>query len=188
MKERPIIFSANEVRAILEGRRTQTRRVLKEREMRPFISADRKRIDAGYVCPYGEPGDRLWVREDFRYDIAEGPSVDVHGNPRCQEVILYRLDNDEDCMNWRPAIHMPRYASRITLEITDVRVERLQDISGYDACCEGVDQLAVTPTEVRDAFQSLWDSTNAKRARWASNPWVWVVSFERCEANSEMAA
>ena len=151
MKERPILFSAPMVRAILDGRKTMTRRILTERH--------------GEYCPYGHPGDFLWVRETF-YNSRMDNSMPTH----------YRADNqDEDFqLIWNPSIFMPRWASRILLEITAVRVERLQKISEDDARAEGVSPETVGP------FSELWDSINRKPGRtWADNPFVWVIEFKR---------
>lgn len=186
-----------------------------------------------YPCPYGEVGDRLWVRETWVELIAVSPStdkpIDIGAGERLIEpptqnpngrwnydgkVIAYRANSniefcDEDgslselayCSNvsgWHPSIHMPRWASRITLEITNIRVERLQDISEEDAQAEGVERpiLDVLPPaavtdiwpfhphtgEYRDGFRELWDSINAKRGYgWDLNPWVWVIEFKKVE-------
>lgn len=184
MNERPILFSGPMVRAILEGRKTQTRRVMNPQPVDqdengwyvqvPVTDArapgmvfyERKY----FHCPYGQPGDQLWVRETFD---------DVHGS------VLYRA-NPEDAedfppcggkrCHWKPSIFMPRWASRITLEIVGVRVERVQEITPDDARAEGVEHLYAP----RNAFANLWDSINAKRGYgWDSNPWVWVVEFRR---------
>ena len=145
-KERPIIFSGPMIRAILEGRKTQTRRIVKPNCL-------------SKLSPYGRTGDRLWVRETWGHN-PEGPGY------------VYRSDGDFDMKfhgdRWRPSIHMPRWASRITLEVTGVRVERLQDINEEDALAEGVEH----------AFRSLWESINGPGS-WDANPWVWVVEFRR---------
>ena len=137
-KERPILCSAPDVMAILDGRKTQTRRIMKPQpnrtwpdEVTPHWSVGGNRTLPGASnplrCPYGVPGDRLWVREAWRLpDGAPKGWVD------------YRADDTRDGFKWKPSIHMPRWASRITLEVTDVRVERLQDISEADAMAEGV--------------------------------------------------
>jgi len=237
-RERPILFSGAMVRAILEGRKKMTRRVVKHRiysngfhfdgrdilchcdELPPSaMLMEVKRGKIAYTtsnlegweseCPYGAPGDRLWVREAWARDFEMSSRV------------FYRADADEDGTipylvagegmgggvgnaridRWRPSIHMPRWASRITLEVTGVRVERVQDISEEDAIAEGVErrvigsgwreyglddatELAGTPplATARESFRSLWDSINAKRAPWASNPYVWVVAFRRVQS------
>ncbi|MDD2741258.1 MAG: hypothetical protein PHV02_03235 [Rhodocyclaceae bacterium] len=192
-KERPILFSAEMVRAILEGRKTQTRRAIKLRHDADVVVVDGKvwkpdRVDyAGYVdCPRGQPGDLLWVRETWANFLGD-------------DHILYRATNDpsiELVATWKPSIHMPRWASRILLQITNVRVERLQEISEADAIAEGV-ELFATPAQPRPSEQclwkdyltpglsepsakrsyaSLWDSINGEGS-WTKNPWVWVVEF-----------
>jgi len=208
MKDRPILFSGEMVRAILDGRKTQTRRVVKDVPCDdraefgytaftpPGHISCRGYGDAGYgewfiKCPYGQPGDRLWVRESHLY-VGPGSGSDLEeyleerGRPENHKAsnVWYRADGRTG-LKWVPSIHMPRWASRITLEITDVRVERLQDISYDDCSAEGVvcsihGSVAHTACAglVR-AYEALWDSINAKRAPWSSNPWVWVVAFKR---------
>jgi hypothetical protein len=199
MKERPILFRAEMVRAILEGPKTQTRRVVKPQPL-SVVSADGhaplKEVisqvpmwpmtgpgrDRCCPCPYGVPGDRLWVREGFAYT--------PKGTP------FYRADFDHDknlsvVGGWKPSIHMPRWASRITLEITDVRVQRVQEIGEEDAKAEGVLRLGATSPdlvsgneghEYRISFVELWDSINATRGfSWENNPWVWALTFRRVE-------
>lgn len=195
IKERPILFSGPMVRAILEGRKTQTRRVVVPTmttprvaplHMEPWIIDGEQETDehglpcwAGYhpdypgeakwfSCPYGQPGDRLWVRETWNKQMIDGA-----------ERVAYRADipNGHSFLYWHPSIHMPRWASRITLELTGVRVERVQDITSEDARAEGVDAPDVLP---RSKFATLWDSINAKRGYgWETNCWVWVLEFKR---------
>ena len=169
MRERPILFSAPMVRAILAGTKTQTRRVCKGQ--RELSNVHDFQIDR---CPYGQLGDRLWVRETWLRH-----SVNVPND------YLYRADHPDDGTigpahgGWKPSIHMPRWASRITLEITDVRVERLQDISARDAWAEGI-----TPSPDVDPYheyRDLWESINGPGS-WDANPWVWAVSFKRIDA------
>jgi len=194
MTERPILFSAEMVRAILDGRKTQTRRVMKvQPEHTPAVeltpggqvwaiwpsdipSPEGKDAERFCACPYGLPGDRLWVRETWAIDVAEMPPIDANGNPTCREVFMYRADGDEGIYKWSPSIFMPREASRITLEVVKVRAERVQDISEADIAAEGVSAIGVMP---RWAFHELWDAINGKRAPWDSNPWVWVIEFKR---------
>lgn len=228
MKERGIVETGPMVRAILDGRKTQTRRIVKwpatgepivhylaldgTRASQdapgaapwPFVARDGS--DRSLRCPYGEPGDRLWVRETFARNV-----------PGCEEQggISYRADHNDPLgdgpahpMRWTPAIHMTRAASRIDLEVTAVRVERLCDITEDDARAEGVTlapvrcslcryakcgpdgticpvcdcdacegRQQIIPTSHIAAFAALWDSLNNKRDPWASNPWVWVVGF-----------
>ena len=215
MKERPILFSSEMVKAILEGRKTMTRRV---NSIGEYYIRDKK-------CPYGVAGDRLWVREtwgDLDYyqgNVAihvlkdsNGVEHDIVYSAECQgyfewtdEVGFpeYRKDGTE-ASRWRPSIFMPRWASRITLEITDIKVERLQDITEEDAIAEGIHLCAgideegythgyhwgpVSDTELlfnsaADAYRKLWDSINDQKPgkTWKDNPWVWVISFKVVEA------
>ncbi|MFV8250218.1 hypothetical protein [Bdellovibrio bacteriovorus] len=208
VKEGPILLNAEMVRAILDGRKTQTRRVLKISEHcvgETWVNGDpddpaRPNKDQWYnftgswddddtvensvriQCPFGKPGDRLWVREtflpfdlDWKYpgrphDLRDGPWPNV----------AYEADQDHhrnDCLKWRPSIHMPRWASRITLEIKNVRVERLQAISEEDAKAEGVFLNQETGSYV-GSFHWTWDITYGADS-WKENPWVWVIEFER---------
>ena len=171
MKEHPIIFSGEMVRAILDGRKTQTRRIVKKH---PFIEAGFtidfiNDPDNAGLCPHGQSGDRLWVRETYtNYDP-----------------VIYRADSgNEKQTAWNSPLYMPRRFSRITLEITDVRVERLQDISNNDALAEGVPDIRTKENnlDMRDCFRAPWDFLNAKSGySWDINPWVWVISFKRIE-------
>jgi hypothetical protein len=202
IKERPILFSAPMVRAILEGRKTVTRRVIKPQPSphAHTTSADGSPMSSWWEtgkdivrCPYGKSGDRLWVREAWQADDqvnSVAPRDLSHGEP-----IRYPADWDfrqTGCAmikpgKIRPSIHMPRWASRILLEITDVRVERLQDISRADIRAEGLKcppELAsddVSPN-YRDwypaAWRELWESVNGADS-WTANPWVWVVEFKQ---------
>lgn len=186
MSERPILFSGSMVTAILEGRKTMTRRVVKpqpelyqsygttcvrwkDRIATPLVIAPdcMKRMS-----PYGIPGDRLWVRETWgRHEVGE------------DTFIVYRADSgsDGDGAPWRPSIFMPRDACRIILEITGVRVERLQDITDEDIIAEGAfdRQWTRVDNNVQKCWIELWNSINGKSYPWNSNPWVWVISFER---------
>lgn len=188
--ELPILFSGPMVRAILEGRKTQTRRVCKPQ---PSANAHTSLEDGTPMrswwetgehinhCPYGQPGDRLWVREAWRvgkgYDDAPGsvftsPTVwyEADGNPLLDRVGRYRH-----------ARFMPRWASRILLEITDVRVQRVQDIGLEDIQAEGYPDPYLPPDgPYLKWFTELWDSINAKRGfGWNADPWVWVLTFKR---------
>lgn len=243
VRERPIIFSAPMVRAILAGRKTQTRRVMKPQPSEgwePHAYDDlHKMVDGEFVfrneepvvvgwgpvdeegyeghrSPYGRPGDRLWVRETWKpveVDVRTGdkPWQVKHG----VDGILYKannffipIENTPEAGEawgeayhprgevWRPSIHMPRWASRLTLEVVDVRVERLQAISEEDARAEGITdggclncgnpepcECPYPTPDARDAFIGLWDSLNAKRGHaWDANPWVWVVEFKRVQS------
>jgi hypothetical protein len=208
IKERPILFSGAMVRALLDGRKTQTRRVFKQ-AVGPSLSVDcdergvaelswlhgdgpghevHERIQR-VPCPYGAPRDRLYVREAFIHEPADycwEASVSIPCRPAST---VYRADSDPDGAakgaGWSPSIHMPRGLSRITLEITGVRVERLQVISEADAIAEGVhagsweyDNGEGTETAC-ESFQCLWDSLAARGTDWETNPYVWVVEFKR---------
>jgi len=196
MAERPILFSAPMVRAILAGTKTQTRRAVKAAHPDWVrINPQPHQDDAGRLCygwdgnvgkplccPYGQPGDRLWVRETWGFN-PDFPGLLAH--------ICFRADrgHEHDAINWRPSIHMPRAASRITLEVTGVRVERLQAISEADARAEGVAEAplpmglmystaAVMRTRYREGFGQLWCDINGANS-WDANPWVWAVEFKR---------
>ena len=177
MKERPIIFSTPMVRAILDGRKTQTRRVIREARGAKSLYAGEK--DGLWVverfgdaaqslirCPYGRVGDRLWARETYELIYW-----------RDENRLVYRADSEVHINRWIPAIHMPRFAARLFLRIEDIRVERLQSITDEDAWAEGVfpeDGDAVA------AFADLWDRINGKRGfGWDTNPLVWVVQFQK---------
>jgi hypothetical protein len=195
-KERPILFSAPMVRAILEGRKTQTRRIIKtEPKIVHALYADGtieteqifRNPDYKVRCPYGVSGDRLWVRETWNtsnqwrdYKPSDIPS----GVP-----IYYAADYDKqgliDCAPWRPSIFIPRWASRITLEVTKIRVQRLQAISDGDCEAEGVrPSVDGNGQDWRDdesgwrrTYRQLWQSINDPDS-WDANPYVWIVEFE----------
>ncbi|HVY12113.1 MAG TPA: hypothetical protein VHB73_00950 [Alphaproteobacteria bacterium] len=210
MKERPILFSGPMVRAILEGRKTQTRRIIKPQPEKPLRESkrihtqklgdgfcdyyfdaycgqpkteknprgqgllwcwwtddNRQCLDQFIKCPYGQPGDRLWIRESFCFPNNQNKTA------------WFRSDSpwvDDERIKWKPSIHMPRWASRITLEITDVRVERLQDISEQDCFAEGVPETC--DAEPRDIYMDIWEGIKGKGS-WEKNPWVWVICFKR---------
>ena len=179
MKERPILFSAPMVRAILSGQKTQTRRVIKNtgtyaiEDHHGIITAKRERAALATQSPYGQPGDRLWVREAFMHEPADycwEASVSIPVRPAHT---IYRADSDPNGeakgIGWKPSIHMPRNLSRIDLEIIGIRVERLQDISEADARAEGIIDggclncglsepcgCAAPIPDARDAFINLW--------------------------------
>ena len=192
-RERPILFSAPMVRALLAGTKTQTRRVVKPK---PTFRDDHLATDLRALlsrCPYGQPGDRLWVREAWRewsseaWHYAADLTILPKGDRELANFLAQRSPFSWESYKWRPSIHMPRAASRITLEITGVRVERIQDISEADARADGVIQWAGeqdTPVcdmqEARLQFMGLWESINGGGS-WDANPWVWVVSFKRSE-------
>jgi len=185
---RPILFGAPMLRAIIAGEKTVTRRLV-----RPTVGGQRRWLTPALLarspwavmckggaqmehpkggplawirCPYGDAGDRLWVRETWQ----------THTAPldRDRAQVIYRADgevhHEGDPMTWRSAMYMPRWASRITLEVVSVGCERLHAITDEDARREGVVD--------RTAFAVLWDEINAARATWASNPWVWRVAFD----------
>lgn len=211
VRERPILFSGEMVRAILDGRKTQTRRVLNlarggwsvrlaESDGRADQPANLRQVACG--CPHGQPGDRLWVRETFSKHVRlSDPHYLPADYPDEAMGAWYWADGNPEHGDWtkpKPSIHMPRWASRLTLEITDVRVGRLQEISGQDVVAEGVkcptnhghwhndDYDAFLEEEERlavEAYRGLWDSLNAKRGYgWDVNPFVWVIEFKRVEA------
>ena len=181
MKEHPILFNGEMVRRLLDGRKTQTRRVIKPQPEEQLLFAEScgfsawvspsLNLDEGAMrcCPYGVPGDRLWVRETWFQGYATVYRADYPGDQAGP--------SGDPADKWRPSIHMPRWASRITLEVTGVRVERVQDISIGDAYAEGIsDGNWLSPVE---KFILLWDGIYAKRGySWESNAWVWVVEFE----------
>ena len=194
MKERPILFSAPMVRALLAGTKTQTRRVIKPQHL-AFFNQDAAAMLSDWnerPLPYGQTGDRLWVREAWGLH-AYGDDTDwLKGGCTAMDlddhVIAYRADWGplQDGCHWRPSIHMPRHASRITLEVTGVRVERLRDISAADALAEGIPNTsgeiwrdADTLTVIND-YKDLWESINGPGS-WDANPWVWVIEFRRVE-------
>lgn len=183
----PILFSAPMVKALLDGRKTQTRRIMK-------VDIGRTPSPGAYFhaynngpqwnwwtygglvhnnapiirCPYGRPGSLLWVRESIAYYDKAGPL----------ETFIYRADgtpDSNDYIRWTPSIHMPRRASRLTLELTVLRVERLQDISTPDAIAEGVEWRGIG--QAIPAFKRLWESINGYGS-WSTNPWVWALSFK----------
>lgn len=195
MKEHGLPFSAEMVRPILAGRKTQTRRIA-------ALGSSSLGPSHDWKSPY-RPGEKLWVREACRYAVSLdhmtpkqiGQAAIEAGYPKGWAPKIFEADGittDADLLadfggNWgryRHARFMPRWASRITLRITDVRAERLQDISGHDALAEGVVLPSTDPSPYGaiEAFSHLWESLNAKRAPWDSNPWVWVIQFERVDS------
>lgn len=219
MKERPILFSSPMVLALLAGTKTQTRRIVKPlpNGLRPncyvarngerwvFTGGDRNGDMHGVLCPYGEAGDRLWVRETLREEndgwtyAADGASIELPKNdPRVPAMVSWAHHKEgSTCVS----IHMPRWASRIDLEIVEVRVQRLRDLEAAPDLGEA-DVLAEGLSFVEDmpgaglprqyglpgrmvsrtpwgAFQKLWDEINGERAPWDSNPFVWAVTFRR---------
>lgn len=218
MKERPLLFTGEMVRAILDGRKTQTRRIVKPR-LNSIVEECFKvngkwcnhtfGYELGELCPYGQPGDRLWCRETWR-------PVGPWEGRKDKATVQYRADEKysrktgwpsdfrisaRNAGKWKPSIFMPRWASRITLEIVNVSVERLQNISDEDAIAEGVvlggsrfdsphckdeqEYQRLLRIGAKEIYQSLWDSINGKDS-WALNPWVWVIKFKQIEVNIEV--
>ncbi|HHW4124618.1 TPA: morphogenetic protein [Yersinia enterocolitica] len=191
MNEKPILFNAEMVNAILSGRKTQTRRIIKlpliDKNMGCELAGNELagEVNAGDYrnFPLGKPGDQLWVRECFS-DLEDFDFF----NPSVPDVISgywYWADGNPEWGNWtkpKPSIHMPRRASRINLLITGVRVERLNDISDADASAEGCKISSMQSGEcLSDVFSRLWKSIYGDES-WQANPWVWVIEFERMEA------
>lgn len=229
MKEHPILFTGEMVRAILEGRKTQTRRVMKLQPdcqgalmpapagkmwyIWPHLTIDGRMSDYYCACPYGLPGDQLWVRETFglmhsSYSLEYGWENDgmyASDIPKTKPIgsglgVIYKATDGydkEDGEVWRPSIYMPRWASRITLEITGIRVQRVQQITNNDVLAEGImrgededgswlgplDRYQYYPfAHASEAYSFLWDHINAKRGYpWDSNPFVWVIEFKRID-------
>lgn len=236
MKERGMIFNSEMVRAILDGRKTQTRRIMKNQPAGdyPDTPALIRSVDGGFQwyghygessifnCPFGAVGDRIWVRETWgvvSHELDEDgriqpwspdrPATDIHempfGNGYYSGHAIYAADGDftwgdddgyEDGRScWKPSIHMPRAACRILLEITCVRVERLNNISQEDAQAEGMELTGWRPTysdpdsggEVwtpYDNFAQLWESIYGEES-WKANPWVWVIEFKRISSGDD---
>ncbi|SYD66132.1 morphogenetic protein [Klebsiella pneumoniae] len=202
MTERGMIFNSEMVRAILDGRKTQTRRPVKfpvhDKNLGCELAGNELagELSAGNYLnsAFGKPGDRIWVRETWQaiHDYCDenghvderryARSIPRHrGNywhPVYEEAWGNESREDRE-FPWRPSIHMPRWASRILLEITDVRVERLRSMSQDDARAEGV-IAASGPMEAGLAFRELWDSIYGEES-WKANPWVWVITFRRVE-------
>lgn len=188
MKERPILFQGALVRSILDGTKTQTRRLMAPRIV-ALLGSNAGGLDSEQEhCPYGIPGDRLWVREAW----ASVRSFEV--DDEC--LLIYRADGEQPVKTtWRPSIHMPRRASRIDLEVTEVRVQRLHDITEEDARAEGFDEWipcnvitglkgvhvggAHRQATCREHFSIAWDAINGKRSPWDRNDWVWAITFKR---------
>jgi hypothetical protein len=204
IKERPILFSGEMVRAILEGRKTQTRRLIKPQpdelellygpELYHPTKVDRNGMeypgdevfgiysdDSGWPCPYGAVGDRLWVRETWQQYIekADGQRHTISTPCKFLNQLLYAATEQGDHPpRWRPSIHMPRWASRITLEITGVRVERLQKITKADVIAEGIQGLEDVHAGWHQPYADLWVKINGPDS-WDANPWVWAIEFRR---------
>ncbi len=192
-----MIFNAEMVRALLDGRKTQTRRIIKDctvgrDPISKFIKIGKKFIGCypedvpeliRECCPYGVPGDRIWVRETWAEAGASAPDLKLYRANYPEHVpSIYENVPPAEEIRWTPSIHMPRTASRILLEITDVRVERLRSMSQDDARAEGV-IAASGPLEAGLAFRELWDSIYGEES-WKANPWVWVIEFKRVEGGA----
>jgi hypothetical protein len=221
MSEKPILFSAPMVRAILGGTKTQTRRVIKNQpfevklvpsgnhlfDYRSDLNDYSRVVDmkkAVTLCPYGQPGGRLWVRETWAPDPPIDGTWASTSWSGCGRVVreiperfhhprfcIYAASWPHDAIRWTPSIHMPRWASRITLAITDVRVERLQSLSEADAIAEGLTGLsdgadrswtvdadsASEHEDPRETYAWLWESINGQGS-WDANPFVWVIEFQ----------
>ncbi|MES0240611.1 hypothetical protein KDV70_07415 [Citrobacter cronae] len=220
MKDRGMIFNGEMVRAIINGRKTQTRRIVSERHLNLIdlgsqigecypleCGIDHENSQSYYRehCPFGKPSDRIWVRETYQGPLFDYEHMESYLEDSSKfekpDFCIYRADgkpapefydaDDNLHCGWRPSIHMPRWASRITLEITDVRVERLNSISQEDAQAEGMELTGWRPTysdpdsggEVwtpYDNFAQLWESIYGEES-WKANPWVWVIEFKRIE-------
>ncbi|HCI5635225.1 TPA: morphogenetic protein [Klebsiella pneumoniae] len=219
MKERGMIFNGEMVRAILDGRKTQTRRPVKFPVLDKNLGCELAgnelagELSAGNYLnsAFGKPSDRIWVRETFQGPLFDYEQMDAYLEDSSRfetpEFCQYAADgghrpeyqdaDDNLRHGWRPSIHMPRWASRILLEITDVRVERLNTISEKDAAAEGVPPAGsllpdypgtfLTPkgdfATAKVAFQRLWESIYGEES-WKANGWVWVISFKRVEGGA----
>lgn len=201
MKYIPILFSTLMVQALLASRKTMTRRVVKA--LQPDTMADDKGWSTKYTyftsnatgenifnrlkdkCPYGKVGDVLWVRETWSLITPYGPE-DYYFGYKINTGVQIKASSKYDYASpdiWRPSIHMPKEACRLFLEITNIRVERLQDITGEDALSEGVEVNTTFPVAIGDAyrgFQKLWQSINGPES-WEANPWVWVIEFKQID-------
>ena len=198
-----MIFNAEMVRALLDGRKTQTRRPIKWKQTRfteigeredgskwPWSEDAEHACDFWHPCPFGAVGDRIWVREAFRVhsratDVATlvyKASERNSWTEQTHRVPVAVCNTPATPEKWTPSLHMPRWASRILLEITGVRVERLRSMSQDDARAEGV-IAASGPMEAGLAFRELWDSIYGEES-WKANPWVWVIEFKRVEGGA----
>lgn len=193
--DRPIIFTAESVRAILDGRKTQTRRVIRPQPVQARDgkwdwkvrgkwsgAVDPRNGGHSMRSPYGKPGDRLWVRETWALGGVPGTDASKPYEGQMYPYHFYRASTPGEThwRCWKRSIFMPRNASRITLQITAVRVERLQAISHSDVLAESgqFGKFGYSATSDED-FAMAWDKINGKRAPWASNPWVWVIEFTK---------
>jgi len=218
VKERPILFSAPMIRALIDGSKTQTRRIMKPQPVKPSVNESDECPSRWYEngelngvpsnvwsCPYGKPGDRLWVRETWASAYQDGcwgtaffaDGAFVQGKQQHPKGPHFHAKELGEHVRWKPSIHMPRWASRITLEITEVRVQRLQEISEEDARAEGsylgrcdcavMQRRETTPLGISfhqtgchihgEEFKYLWNCIHGEGS-WAKNSWVWAVSFK----------
>ncbi|HCC6224998.1 hypothetical protein ACOQJR_11170 [Klebsiella pneumoniae] len=209
MTERGMIFNGEMVRALLDGRKTQTRRPIKWKQTRfteigeredgskwPWSEDAEHACDFWHPCPFGAVGDRIWVRETWAEAGASAPDLKLYRANYPEHVpSIYENVPPAEEIRWTPSIHMPRWASRILLEITDVRVERLNSIHDVDAMREGIQNLTtcshadfgipgvVNAQHPVRAFQLLWESIHGADS-WRANPWVWVIEFKRVEGGA----
>lgn len=217
MTERGMIFNADMVRAILDGQKTQTRRIMKPQPepcprgghwwpsnvFKTMLHVEDEMQNGkggwgglvGDACPFGDVGDRIWVREAFASGLSTKSTLAYRATHKREDL----EDGFYDTIKWTPSIHMPRWASRILLEITSVRVERLNAISEEDAEAEGIDMEALYDSQdcydciadhnmtgrptVTGAFKYLWESIYGEDG-WKANPWVWVIEFKRVEGGA----
>lgn len=184
-RERPFNVSAWEVRAIRDGRKTQTRRLVKNLDYYACLTGDcphqtQTECDAAMLklCPFGQPGDALWLRETY----GEVRFCGIHDGDLHESVLVYKADNPErKPLAWRPSTQMPRWASRIDLRIKSVRIERLQEISGPDCWAEGIESAGWDCAKwgsVTHCYRDLWEQSNGPDS-WDANPFVWVIEHER---------
>ncbi len=198
----PILFNIDMVRAILDGRKTVTRRVVNPQPIGHFEVNDQPLyiydtdFNQGRICSPYQPGDILYVRETVWQKIGHYLDVDGETKGYYYNEFLYVASDKKPETGWnyswvkRPSIHMPKEAARIWLKVTDVRVEQLQEITAEDALAEGAERYihldgSLDELGIRTSFIGIWNSTIKKsdldRYGWDANPWVWVIEFERCE-------
>lgn len=198
MKELPMLFRGPLVRAILDGKKTQTRRRIrwsdksveydgcslfeqKDGTYWPYNCSDGN--ENPIACPYGRAGDRLWVRETFRVCDVAGEAFRPSEISPTNAHIYYRSDPEPGGNGpWKPSIHMPKWACRLRLDVEAVRVERLQEITAMDVFKEGIGSFASAHIDVaREMFAQTWNQIHGNEA-WHDNPWVWVIEFSRVDS------
>lgn len=192
VKTRPILMSPSMVAALIDGAKSQTRRLIRPQPAEPCVLIDSRPDDQvvewalpdhgapfhSVKCPYGSPGDLLWVRETW--------TADDEGHSTTRASISYKADCDGSTGWWRPSIHMPRWASRITLRLNDVRAQRLLAASMTDIVAAGCPYD--TPDQALDWFRHEWDTSYARRGYgWQTNPWVWLLEFDVMLENVDTA-